>query len=241
MASREEEKRLRREEREKAQAAAAASQSRAKRLQYLIGALIAIAAVVVVVLLVSGGSDNGGGGGGTPTTADSGPTATIPAASERDLDKAAKAADCQLLNPPIEGSTHVDGKVDYKSVPPTSGNHNATPALDGIYATGDEPAPENWVHALEHGRIVFQYKPGTPAKTVSQLETLANEPLNGKNAYKVLLLQNKTNMDDFAVAASAWGHSIVCKTTSDAMFDALRDFRVKYVDQGPEPGIPPNN
>jgi hypothetical protein len=240
MASREEEKRLRREEREKTQAAAAASQSRAKRLQYLIGALIAIAAVVVVVLLVTGGSDDGAGGG-TPTTADDGPTAAIPVPSERDLDKAAKAAGCQLLNPPIEGSSHVDGKVDYKSVPPTSGNHNATPALDGVYATGDEPAPENWVHALEHGRIVFQYKPGTPAKTVSQLETLANEPLNGKNAYKVLLLQNKTNMDDFAVAASAWGHAIVCKNTSEAMFDALRDFRVKYVDKGPEPGIPPNN
>lgn len=240
MASREEEKRLRREEREKAQAAAAASQSRAKRLQFLLGALLTIAVVVGVVLLVTGGDDKDGGQtGGLPTTPEN--TATIPAAKETDLDKAAAAAGCTLANPVIEGSTHVDGKVNYKSSPPTSGNHNATPALDGVYTPGNEPAPENWVHALEHGRIVFLYKPGTPEKTISQLETLVNEPLNGKNAYKILLLQNDYNMGDYQVAASAWGHSIGCKKPSDAMFDALRDFRVKYVDKGPEPGIPPTN
>ena len=239
MASREEEKRLRREEREKAQAAAASSQNRARRLQYLVGALLTIAVVVGVVLLVTGGDDKGGGGGATPTTPDE-PTATIPEPSERDLDKAAKAADCVLANPPIEGSTHVEEPVTYKSNPPTSGNHSATPALDGIYATGDEPAAKNWVHALEHGRIAIMYKPGTPAGMVAKLETLASEPLNGKDAYKVLLFQNDTKMP-FAVAAAAWGHYIGCKTTSDAMFDALRDFRTKYVDQGPEPGIPPNN
>jgi hypothetical protein len=43
------------------------------------------------------------------------------------------------------------------------------------------------------------------------------------------------------VAATAWGHIIGCKTVKPAMFDALRDFRVKYVDQGPEKGIPPTN
>jgi hypothetical protein len=240
MASREEEKRLRREEREKAQAAAASSQARGKRLQFLLGALITIAVVVGVVLLVTGGDDKAGESGAKPT-ADSGPTEKIPPASERDLEKAAKAAGCTLANPPIEGSTHVDTPVKYKSVPPTSGNHNAVAALDGVYPTGDEPTEEHWVHALEHGRIVIQYAKGTPAKLVSQLETLANEPLNGKNTYKVLLLQNTKTIDDYQVAASAWGHSIACKKPSDAMFDALRDFRVKYVDKGPEPGIPPTN
>ncbi|MCW2992063.1 MAG: hypothetical protein JWM73_2657, partial [Solirubrobacterales bacterium] len=130
MASREEEKRLRREERQQAEAAAAAGQNRAKRLQFLLGALLTIAVVVGVVLLVTGGSDSNGGGGATPTTP-SGPDAAIPAASERDLTKAAKAAGCVLANPPIEGSSHVDTKVTYKSNPPTSGNHNPVPALDG--------------------------------------------------------------------------------------------------------------
>lgn len=239
MASREEEKRLRREERQKAEAAAAASQNRARRLQQLIGALLTIAVVVGVVLLVTGGDDKGSDGGSTPTTAD-GPGAPIPAPGERDLVKAAKTAGCVVVDPPVEGSNHVEEPVKYGTNPATSGSHSADAALDGIYATGDEPASENWVHAMEHGRVVIQYATGTPENMVAKLETLASEPLNGKDAYKVLLVQNDTKMP-FAVAASSWGHYIGCKKTSDAMFDALRNFRVKYVDKGPEAGIPPNN
>lgn len=238
MASREEEKRLRREEREKAQAAAAASQGRAKRLQFLIGALLTIAVVVAVVLLVTRGDDKDPGG--ARPTAPKGTNAGIPAPAQRDLDAAAKAADCVLLNPPLDGSSHVSGKVKYKTNPPTSGNHNQVPALDGIYAPGQEPEPEHWVHSLEHGRIDVMYRKGASKQLIAQLETLVSEPLNGKDGYKALLFQNDTNMP-YAVAAAAWGHAIGCKKPSDAMFDALRDFRVKYVDKGPEPGIPPTN
>jgi hypothetical protein len=238
MASREEEKRLRREERERVQAAAAASRGRARRAQFLIGALLTIAVVVGVVLAVTGGG-GGDGKANTPTASkDSG--AAIPAASQRDLAAAAKTAGCVLLDPPLEGSTHVSGKVRYKSNPPTSGNHNPVPALDGIYDPGQEPTPEHWVHSLEHGRIDVMYRPGSPRRLIARLETLVSEPLNGKDGYKALLFQNNTGMP-YAVAASAWGHLIGCKKPSDAMFDALRDFRVKYVDKGPEPGIPPTN
>ena len=240
MASREEEKRLRREEREKAEAAAAASQSRGKRLQYLIGALLTIAVVVGVVLLVTGGDDKGGGGS-TPTTAENGDT-DDPRARERDLEKAATTAECKLTQPGDRGLAPTSrSRSTYKTNPPTSGNHSATPALDGVYAPGSEPAPENCVHSLEHGRIVFLYKPGTPAKVISQLETLANEPLNGKAAYKALLRPERRQHGPAPVAATAWGQAITCSTPSDAMFDALRNFRVQYVDKGPEPGIPPTN
>jgi hypothetical protein len=237
MASREEEKRLRREERQKAEAAAAASASRGKRLQFLLGALLTIAVVVGAVLLITGsGDDKKGSTPKTPTTkTDS--DVTIPALAEADLDKAAKAADCVLINPPLEGSTHVDEKVKYKSNPPTSGNHNPVPAQEGIYEPGNEPEPENAVHALEHGRINIQYKPGTPAKQIAQLEALQSEELNGLAGYKTLLFQNNTEMP-YAVAATAWGHLVGCKTFNDKIFDALRDFRTKYVDKGPE-NIPP--
>jgi hypothetical protein len=239
MASREEEKRLRREERERAEAAAAATQGRAKRLQFHLGGLLTIAVVVGAVLLVTRGDDQAGSGGATPA-ASKDSSAKIPAPAERDLDVAARKAGCVLLNPPLEGSSHVTGKVKYKSNPPTSGNHNAVPALDGIYEPGQEPEPEHWVHSLEHGRINVMYEPGSPKQLIAQLETLVSEPLNGKDGYKALLFQNNTNMP-YAVAASAWGHLIGCKKPSDAMFDALRDFRVKYMDKGPEPGIPPTN
>jgi len=241
MASREEEKRLRREERQAAEAAHASSQARARRLQFLLGALLTIAVVVGVVIAVSGsggGKDNAGGTTKTPTTSKD--SAKIPAAKEANLDTAAKAAGCVLLNPPIEGSSHVDTKVKYKTNPPSSGNHNPVPALDGIYDPGQEPAVEHLVHALEHGRIDVQYAKGTPASEISQLETVVSEELNGKAGYKTLLFRNDTNMP-YAVAATAWGHILGCKTFSDGVFDAIRDFRVKYVDKGPEPGIPPTN
>lgn len=238
MASREEEKRLRREQRQAAEKAAAASQNRGKRLQFLLGALLTIAVVVGAVLLITGGG--GDDNGPKPSTPTSTTSASIPPASEHDLDKAAKAAGCVLLNPPLEGSSHVSTKVKYKSNPPTSGNHNPVPADDGIYDPGQEPTPEHWLHALEHGRINVMYKPGTSKRVIDQLETLVSEELNGKAGYKTLLFQNDTNMP-YGVAATAWGHLIGCKTATPAIFDALRDFRVKYVDKGPEPGIPPTN
>src|SRR3954451_8473950 len=159
MASREEEKRLRREEREAAEAAAASSAKRTRNMQFLLGALLTIAVVVVVVILVSGGgSDNSSAPKPTPP---SGKTAPIPKSQETDLDAAAKAAGCVLLNPPIEGSSHVDVKLQYKTNPPPSGNHNPVPALDGVYKPGQEPTSEHLVHALEHGRINIQYAKGT--------------------------------------------------------------------------------
>jgi Protein of unknown function (DUF3105) len=84
----------------------------------------------------------------------------------------------------------VTSKVTYKTNPPTSGPHNPTPALDGSYEPGDPPAVEQSVHALEHGRIEIQWKPGLAPRSIGQLQTLANE--NG--GYHVLLFENQTNM-----------------------------------------------
>jgi hypothetical protein len=236
MASREEEKRKRREERMAAEQQVASAQARRKRIQAAVIALLAIGAVVGVVLAVAGG---GGDSGNGPKPTEAGPAVKIPAPKEKDLDKAAKAAGCVLLNPPIEGRSHVTSKVTYKTNPPSSGNHNPEPALDGIYDPGNTPEPEHFVHALEHGRIEVQYKPGTPKAEIAQLETVVSEEFNGKAAYKTLLFQNNTKMP-YAVAATAWGHILGCKTFDDGVFDAIRDFRAKWVDQGPEI-IPPTN
>ena len=231
MASREEEKRLRREERERAQAAAAASRGRAKRAQFLIGALLTIAIVVGVVLAVTGGGNSGDGNANTPT-ASKDSSAAIPAAAQRDLAAAAKAAGCVLLDPPLEGSTHVSGKVRYRSNPPTSGNHNPDPSPDGFYPSGPLPKERN-VHALEHGRIDFMYRPGSPKHLIAQLETLVSEPLNGKDGYKALLFENNTGMP-FQVAAASWQHYLGCPSWNENVIDAIRAYREQYVDKGPE-------
>ena len=237
MSSRQEEKQRRREEREAAEREMNAQQRRSRQLRNGLAALLVIAVVVGIVLVASGGS--GSSGTGTPTTP-TGPSARIPPPGERDLAKAASAAGCNLKSFPSYGQDHVTSKVTYKTNPPTSGSHNPVPALDGIYAPADAPSAEHAVHALEHGRVEVQYRPGTPKHQIAQLETLASEELNGKAAYKTLLFQNTTKMP-YAVAVTAWTQLLGCPKFTPGVFDALRDFRVKYVDKGPEPGIPPNN
>ena len=137
-----------------------------------------------------------------------------------------------------KGRTHVadDADVpakDYNSNPPTSGTHRQTPSQDGIYEPGNEPDAENLVHTLEHGRIIYYYKPGTAKRRISQLETLFNEPLKGAEGYHQVLVQNNTDAPD-AVGAVAWTQKVGCPEFNDKVFDVLRAFREKYVDKGPE-------
>jgi len=236
VASRQEEKERRRREREEREQAAKAAAARRTRLQYVFGGLVTVLVIAGVVALAagafSGGSKANGGSKGQPNAKVSG-GASIPALAQPDLKKAAAAANCQLSNPPIEGNTHEDKNFkasDYKTNPPTSGNHNPVWYQDGEYDPGNTPRLGMIVHPLEHGRIELQYKVGTPQSTVKKLETLFNQESGG---YHMLLFQNTTNMP-FAVAAAAWGHLLGCKTMNDKVFDAVRDFRTAYINKGPE-------
>jgi hypothetical protein len=237
MSSRAQEKEKRRQERLAREQAEAARTKRLRRLQLLGGGVLAAAAVAAVIIVAgSGGSDSDKTTGpNTGTTSG----AAIPKKQITDLAKAAAAAHCAVHTYAIEGNNHVDTPVKYKTNPPTSGNHNPNPAQDGIYDPGNTPAKEHYVHTLEHGRIEFQYKPGTPAHRIAQLETLQSEPLKSLPGYKTLLFENNTNMP-YAVAATSWGHAIVCSRFNDRVFDALRAFRLKYIDTAPESQIPPN-
>jgi hypothetical protein len=231
MSSRQEEKERRRREREEREQAERAAKSRRTRLQYVFGGLLTALVLAGVAALAAGAFSGSSGKSGEPTTPNGG--ADIPAVQETDLTKAAAAASCTVTNPPIEGNTHEDKQFkasDYKTNPPTSGNHNPVWYQDGEYSPGDTPELGKIVHPLEHGRIELQYAKGTPAKTVSQLEALFTEESSG---YHMLLFENTTNMP-FAVAATAWGHLIGCKTMNDKVFDALRAFHDKYINKGPE-------
>ena len=234
VSSRQEEKRRRREEREAREQAEKAAVARRKRLQLALGGLLgvgAVAVVVVVVVIGLGGGGNGDGGGDGPGTAEA--SVQIPAQEIGDLDQAAEAAGCRVTHPEIEGSTHETRdftEADYKTNPPTSGNHFPQWAEDGVYDPGNTPQLGQLVHTLEHGRINVQYKQGTPQRTIDQLEALLAEQSDG---YHMLLYENPTNMDA-QVAATMWGHSVTCPQMNDQVFDVLRTFRGSYIDQGPE-------
>ena len=214
MASRQEEKERRRRERQEAEQAAAKSASRKRTLQ-IGGAVVLVVAVILVIGIVA----LAGGGSSSADTSNLAADAT--------------AAGCTFKTFKSEGRNHTTGKVTYKTNPPTSGNHNPTPAQDGLYAPGNEPNPENFVHSLEHGRIEFEYKKGTPQAQVAQLQKLAEEPLNGSAGYHVLMFQNNTNMpSQFALAA--WTKLLTCDQLTPKSLSVMRTFRKAFTDKGPE-------
>ena len=222
MASRQEEKERRRREREEAERKAQGAGASRKRLGYVLGAVLAIAVVVIVILAVSAGGDDGGDGG------------TVPTANISNLAEAARAADCDLKeNLKEEGRGHVTDKVTYKTNPPTSGSHDPVAAQDGIYAPANPPDLEQSVHALEHGRINFQYREGTAQANIDQLDDLLNQEVKGSEGYHSLLFQNQTKMDA-AVAATSWRNSITCPGFTPETFDALKAFRLAHIDKAPE-------
>ena len=158
-------------------------------MQIVFGGVLGLVAVVgvvaVLVFVVFGGDDSPptrSGGSAAASRRRRRPTSRRP--------RRPRAARSRKL--PNEGSGHEEKDFkasDYKQNPPTSGNHFPQWYQDGIYAPGDTPELGKLVHTLEHGRIDIQYKPGTPATTVAQLETLYNEMDGG---YHMLLFENST-------------------------------------------------
>jgi hypothetical protein len=217
MAHRAEEKERRRQERIAQEEAARKAAARKRTLQIGGGAVLGLAVLAVIAIVALAGGDDKG---------DEKVDTTKLAAS-------AKAAGCTFSQFKSEGRNHTASKVTYKTNPPTSGNHNPTPAQDGFYRAGNSPPKENFVHTLEHGRIEFQYKPGTPAADVAKLRRLAEEPFNGTAGYHVLLFENNTDMTA-PFAATAWTKSITCPTLSTAALGAMREFRTAFTDKGPE-------
>jgi hypothetical protein len=234
VSSRQEEKQRRREERLAKEQADKAAAARRQRLTMTGGVLAGVAVIAVAVLLISGaigGSDDGGSDSGSQPTAAS--DVKLPEQQTSDMAAAAKAAGCKLSNPEIEGRNHEQkqfSEADYKTNPPTSGNHFPEWYQDGVYQPGGTPNLGMLVHTLEHGRIDVQYKPGTPQADVDKLEALLAEQSQG---YHMLLFENTTNMPS-AVAATAWGHSLTCPEFNDKVIDAIRTFRTQYIDKGPE-------
>ncbi len=226
MSTRRDERERRRQEREEREQAALKARARRMRLiQAAIGALLLAAVVVGVVLATTGGEDD-----------QAAAEVRLPARQETDLDAAVRAAGCEFREFRSEGRRHIDpgGTYDrYRTNPPTSGPHDPVPADDGAYASGQSPRKEAWVHTLEHGRILLQYRPGTPARQVQQLEALFNEPNRGEPGYHMTLLENNTEME-YAAAAVAWTAYVGCERITDRTWDAFRAFRDRFTDQAPE-------
>jgi hypothetical protein len=212
---------------------AAASAARRKRLVgYGLAAVLAVAGLAAVAFAAFGGDGGDGGGGGGGDGGNGGEVQypdeppRIQQPREFDLRKAADAARCELVNPPNEGADHVETRVTYRANPPTSGNHHPIPSEDRAFESS--PATENLVHSLEHGRILIQFRPNAPQSVIDQLYALYLE-----DTYHTIITPNGTGMRPL-VAATAWDHALHCNALNPQVFDAIRAFKERYRDKGPE-------
>jgi len=232
MTSRREEKDRRRAERLAAEQAHAEQTKRRRLYSIVVGGVLAFAAVAAIIAVAAtGGGDSGSAPNDLPTPEQSFEgAATPPQQQDTNLFAVAREADCVLRNPVIEGRTHVpsDKDVEYKTNPPTSGNHDPVWAEDGVYSVAPTAKTiKNFVHTLEHGRIEIQYDPSLEKRRIDQLGGLFND-----DPYHMVLMPNRRM--PYTVAATAWGHLLGCKEVNDQTFDAIRAFRDRYRDQGPE-------
>lgn len=226
MASRKEQKeKLRQERLEREQAAAAAALAR-RRIGYVVaGVLVAAVVAALVVVALGSGGDSGSGEGSAKSSA-SWPGGSIPARKISELDAAVKAAGCTFRSPKSEGAGHTTEQQKYRSQPPTSGAHDPAPAHDA--ATLSSPTNEKVVHALEHGRVIYWFRPSAPASVKGALKKLYDEDKN-----LVVLTPNEDPMP-YEVAATAWEKSVTCPKYNDKVPDAFRAFRDDYRLKGPE-------
>lgn len=138
-------------------------------------------------------------------------------------------------------------KVDYKTVPPSSGNHFVEPEYPAraFYTADDRPALESLVHNLEHGYTIAFYTAATPADQVEQLKKIADlarkdEATNGKFVAVAWDDARGAFPAGKTVALSHWGaktgHRQLCGAVSG---EAVKSFITAYPSSNaPEPNAP---
>ena len=253
MPSRREERERLRAERLAAQSHRGSSERRRLFLGYGVAGLLTLAVVAGLVAVIVAGGDGEGPGGDLCEEAHVSPDfgsfdgldpdcregTAPPEVQQGDLAAAADAAGCTLReNLSNEGQTHVDNAtvVNYKTDPPTSGNHNPNPVADGAFTTpvryqaegaGNEMTIRNLVHSLEHGRIQIQYKSSLP-----EADQLALKGIFDADPAGMLMFANDEM--PFEVAATAWTRLLGCPTYNEQVLDAVQVFRDVHRGQGPE-------
>ena len=173
---------------------------RKTRLMFLglIGAIVLIAVAAVLAIALGGGDEAGA---------------------------EVTAGGCTTETFPEQGREHVEALpagYEYNSFPPTSGSHNAVPAIYNVY--GDPVDQMLLVHNLEHGAIVVQYGDQVPQSEIDSIVAWYSEDPNGIIVAPLPELEDK-------IAVTAWTQLMTCPAFSEEAFD---EFTESYRFQGPE-------
>lgn len=130
-----------------------------------------------------------------------------------------------------QGREHVEegSPVQYDTTPPTSGPHYQNWADPGFH---EEPVhPSRLVHNMEHGQLVFWYRPDASEETIDDLRQIVSAdrlPLIGAPYDQVPA--------PYEFTMTAWTASQSCERVSQEVVD---NFRRRFQGRGPEQvGIP---
>jgi hypothetical protein len=247
MAPSRDERERRRRERVDAERRAAAEARRRLLLGYVAAGVLATVVVVGIVVAIAGGGDDGQQveSGDVPEEAhvdlQSGATfddigfdgregMPPPPLAQADLEIAAREADCEVeLGLPDEGANHLrpdQEPPEYDTNPPTSGDHSPEPAADGAYLDPIEPV--NFLHSMEHGRVLILYDPSLPEEDQLALKGVFDEDPAGMLMFPYPDMPHE-------VAVAAWTNLATCESYSEGVIDVIRDFRDLTRGNGPEP------
>jgi hypothetical protein len=166
----------------------------------------------IILLCVTAAALGCGGGG------NSGPTMPPPPVP----------GEMQVAN---EGWVHVleGSAITYRSNPPASGPHYP---VWGRYEEFAAPLARGyWVHNLEHGGIVFLYRPDAPAATVDALRNVYRGLSNDRDCGHRLALMTPDPALPRPVAAVAADWLLLADTVDSA---ALNNFVAAHRNRGPE-------
>jgi hypothetical protein len=104
---------------------------------------------------------------------------------------------------------HVEGAVDYPSVPPAGGDHNGAPQTCQVYT--EAIAPEHAVHSLEHGAVWVTYNDSASDEDV---EALTRE-VEG-DQYR---LMSPVPEQESPITLTAWGRTLEVDSADDERVD----------------------
>jgi hypothetical protein len=106
--------------------------------------------------------------------------------------------------------------------PPVTGRfRERARTADGSYVGKRSPSPEATIHAMFHGRVLFQYRRGLPERELRALDRLTRADPD-----KTLLFENHTEMHT-AVAATAYLSLMTCPRVDRRTITALGAFRTR--------------
>lgn len=103
------------------------------------------------------------------------------------------------------GNDHVEGAVQYDSMPPPGGDHNGVPQTCDVYT--EAIAPEHAVHSIEHGAVWVTYDDSVSEDDISTLtDQVEGDPYR---------LMSPLPEQENPIVLTAWGRTLEVDRADD--------------------------